>query len=147
MQKLGISWESVTTRANLVRAKVFSAGHRYFNPELSELENQRTYGKLYRKDGFGHNFRVEASVSGPIDRESGMIINLTDIDRLLTEVLGKLDHFYLNDLNLMSPVTLETITQWIGDELSNKLNEFGVIQLERIRVYEGDHTWLDYLPS
>ena len=145
MQKLGITWESIQTSATttLVRSKVFSAGHRYFNSGLSEAENQNLYGKLYRKDGFGHNFRVEVSFAATADRLSGMILNLSIIDRVLGKTLGQLDHFYLNDLKLMEPVTLESIAAWIGQSVRKELTE-GLVA--RVRVYEGEQTWVDYIP-
>jgi len=55
----------------IVRNVTFSAAHRYYTPALSEEENRRTYGSLYRDDGFGHNFAVEAHFSGPIDPPNG----------------------------------------------------------------------------
>ena len=46
----------------------FNAAHRLFNPELPENENAAIYGKCSNKHGHGHNYLLEITLSGIVDR-------------------------------------------------------------------------------
>ncbi|HVK60795.1 MAG TPA: 6-carboxytetrahydropterin synthase [Bdellovibrionales bacterium] len=128
----------------VVRVATFSAAHRYFNHQLSIEENKKIYGSLYREDGFGHNFAIEAHFSGPIDPMTGMIVNLVDIDSWLKDVTRVVDHQNLNLLPAFqqAPPTPETIARFFFTELTTRIG--GKVQLEKVRVFEGDDLWVDY---
>ena len=49
----------------------FAASHRLHSAELSEEENRQLYGKCNNPYGHGHNYVVEVSVRGPLDRGDG----------------------------------------------------------------------------
>src|SRR5215471_19841707 len=63
----------------------FSASHRLHNPKLGDEENRRVYGKCNNPYGHGHNYTIEVRVSGQIDRATGMISNLADLDSFVNE--------------------------------------------------------------
>jgi 6-pyruvoyltetrahydropterin/6-carboxytetrahydropterin synthase len=136
----------------VVRTASFSAAHRYFNPLMSIDQNKQSFGSLYRDEGFGHNFLIEAHFSGPIDPMTGMIINLTDIDRWLKETVTVVDHQDLNRLEAFktSPPTPETIARFFFQEISRKMENYQQpysgrsVILQNVRVYEGDDMWVDY---
>ena len=67
-------------KAHLSRRYMFSASHRLHSEALSEKQNQETYGKCNNPYGHGHNYTVEVTVSGPVDEQTGMVCNLTDLD-------------------------------------------------------------------
>ena len=67
-------------KAHLTRRYKFSASHRLHSPELSDQQNRETYGKCNNPYGHGHNYKVEVTVSGEPDPETGMICNLADLD-------------------------------------------------------------------
>ena len=68
-------------RASLTRAVEFPAGHRYHRPEWDAARNEATFGPCSRAPGHGHNYRVEVTVRGEIDPETGMIVDLAVLDR------------------------------------------------------------------
>jgi 6-pyruvoyltetrahydropterin/6-carboxytetrahydropterin synthase len=127
-----------------VRTVTFSAAHKYASPTLSLDENKRIYGSLYRDEGFGHNFLIEAHFTGPIDPLTGMIANLVDVDRWLKSVAGQFDHKFLNDLPefVGQAPTLERIALQFFNLLVPALTPN--VRLTQIRLYEGDQTWVDY---
>jgi 6-pyruvoyltetrahydropterin/6-carboxytetrahydropterin synthase len=85
-------------KLTLNRRYSFAASHRLHSPELSEEENRRVYGKCNNPFGHGHNYVVEVGVSGPVDGETGMIANLSDLDGFVQrEVLDEFDHTYINE--------------------------------------------------
>jgi 6-pyruvoyltetrahydropterin/6-carboxytetrahydropterin synthase len=139
-----------------VRSVSFAAAHRYASPGLSEEENKKAYGNLYREEGFGHNFLVEAHFEGDIDPLTGMIINLVDIDQWLKAVASRFDHKHLNEIPEFEgrAPTLERLTQkffeLVKPFVTKHLNDLKAsgstrdVRLVKVRVYEGDDTWVDY---
>jgi len=67
-------------KAYLTRRYWFAASHRLHNDRLSDEINRETYGKCNNPHGHGHNYALEVTVSGPVDRRTGMICNLVDLD-------------------------------------------------------------------
>ena len=86
-------------KAYLTRRYRFSASHRLHNDTFSEQENKETYGKCNNPYGHGHNYTVEVTVSGAVDRSTGMVCNLVDLDGFIAEnVLSRYD---LQNLNVL----------------------------------------------
>jgi 6-pyruvoyltetrahydropterin/6-carboxytetrahydropterin synthase len=129
---------------DIVRTVTFSAAHRYASPALSREENLKTYGSLYRDEGFGHNFLVEAHFTGVVDRMTGMIAYLVDLEQWLRAVASRFDHRFLNELAEFAgqAPTLERLALSFYDGVSSLVS--GGAQLKKIRLYEGDQTWVDY---
>ena len=144
------------TTVRFARTVTFSCAHRYFDPLLDDEANRRLYGTYYRAEGFGHNFLLEAHFEGEIDPQTGMIINLADVDRWLKEIASALDHKHLNVLPQFRDVspTPERIVQWFYSELEPRVNAHAkdlrahddkrVVSLAKVRLYEGDDLWIDY---
>jgi 6-pyruvoyltetrahydropterin/6-carboxytetrahydropterin synthase len=83
--------------AFLTRIVRFSAAHRYHRPEWSEERNRETFGACSNEHGHGHNYRLEVTVAGVPDAETGFCVDLGDLDRILREeVVDRLDHRHLN---------------------------------------------------
>jgi 6-pyruvoyltetrahydropterin/6-carboxytetrahydropterin synthase len=81
----------------VTRRYQFSASHRLHSVELSEEENRTLYGKCNNPYGHGHNYVVDVSVRGPVDRETGRAVDAMRLDGLVREqVLGPFDHRNLN---------------------------------------------------
>lgn len=87
----------MSPKAFVTRRMTFSAGHRLHNDALTAEENRLLYGKCNNPNGHGHNFTVEVTVAGGIDPRTGMVFNLRDLKKVLTEVVEDgLDHKNLN---------------------------------------------------
>ena len=74
----------------------FSASHRYWNDSWSEEENLKHFGKCTSKYGHGHNYVLETTVEGPVDPDTGMIINIYNLKPILKSVLKQFDHKFFN---------------------------------------------------
>jgi 6-pyruvoyltetrahydropterin/6-carboxytetrahydropterin synthase len=81
----------------LTRRVTFSAAHRLWGEHLSEAENYDTYDKCANPNGHGHNYSMEVTVRGEPDMRTGMVLNLTDMKRIINEqVVDQVDHKHLN---------------------------------------------------
>jgi 6-pyruvoyltetrahydropterin/6-carboxytetrahydropterin synthase len=75
----------------------FSAAHRVHNPELSDEENRRTFGKCNNPNWHGHNYILDVSVKGPLDEKTGYVIDLSRVKEIVeSHVVSKVDHRNLN---------------------------------------------------
>ena len=74
----------------------FSASHRLDTPAMSPEENRRLYGKCNNPHGHGHDYVLEITVDGPVDKD-GQVVNREALDAAVRErVLARLDHKNLN---------------------------------------------------
>ncbi len=81
----------------LTRRATFSAAHRLHSAALSEAENRELFGKCNNPHGHGHNYVLEVTVHGPIDPNTGMVLNLTDLKKAMDEaIIQPMDHKHLN---------------------------------------------------
>ncbi|MEZ5352744.1 MAG: 6-carboxytetrahydropterin synthase [Bryobacteraceae bacterium] len=81
----------------------FSASHRLHAPMLSEEANRATYGKCNNPYGHGHDYVLQVCVGGPIDSETGMVMDPRKLDELVeTAVMPHLRMRNLNDLSAFS---------------------------------------------
>jgi 6-pyruvoyltetrahydropterin/6-carboxytetrahydropterin synthase len=86
-------------KAHLSRRYLFSASHRLHSDAMSADENRATYGKCNNPYGHGHNYRLEVTVSGPVDQSTGMVCDLADLDGCVErEVLSR---YHLQNLNTL----------------------------------------------
>ena len=77
----------MSQKAFVTRRMTFSASHLLHDEALSAEENRRIFGKCNNRNGHGHNFVVEVTVAGKIDPRTGMVFNLTELKRVMTEVI------------------------------------------------------------
>jgi len=129
----------------LTRKAEFSASHFYHNPEFSAEENQRVFGKCNNPNGHGHNYTLEVTVKGQVDKRSGFVVDLKQLKEImLREVIDVLDHRFLNreipEFKNHIPTT-ENLAISIWNRLQAKLN---VARLHRVRVYETPDLFVDY---
>jgi len=87
----------MSAKAYFGRRYALSASHRLNSDALNEQENLAAYGKCNNPHGHGHNYVVEVLVGGAVDPETGMVINLVNLDEAVRErVLDRFDHTNLN---------------------------------------------------
>ncbi|OQW47531.1 MAG: hypothetical protein A4S09_15100 [Proteobacteria bacterium SG_bin7] len=133
----------------IARKIYFSSGHRYYNPRFSEEENKKLFGKAYSVNGYGHNFILEVYLNGPVNADSGIVINLIEIDNLLKKVTDPFDHHFINtDVPFFKDVipTTENMAVYFYNKIRENLPSKN-IKLLKIRLYEGEFMWVDYAPS
>lgn len=125
----------------------FSAAHKLASSQLSEEENREIYGPCYCLHG--HNYGFEATVRGPLDRRTGMVMNLTDLMRVMREeVWDHVDHKYLNEdvpfLDDLIP-TAENLAIAFWDRIQQRASELEPSELVCVRVIESQANSATYL--
>jgi len=129
----------------LTRKAEFSASHYYHNPEFSPEENQRVFGKCNNPNGHGHNYTLEVTVKGAVDKRSGFVVDLKQLKETMNrEVIDAMDHRFLNreveEFKNAIPTT-ENLAITIWKRLKPKLK---LAELHRVRVYETPDLFVDY---
>ena len=127
------------------RRFTFSAGHRYVVEAWSREENERVFGRLSAPHG--HNYTLDVTVRGPIDPDTGMVIDLSELKAVVGElIIERFDHADLNaDRAFRGRVpTTENIAIVVWDLLVPKL---GGERLWQVRVWEDPTLYVDYSGS
>lgn len=120
----------------------FSASHRYWLPELSQVENIQRFGACTRAPGHGHNYVLYVYMAGELD-EYGMVLNLSDVKHIIKrEVTSQLDFSYLNEVWPEFQQTLPT-TENIARVIWQRLVPY--LPVVRIQLFEHPELWADYL--
>lgn len=84
-------------KAYFGRRYMLSASHRLHANALTAEENRAAYGKCNNPHGHGHNYVIEVLAGGEVAAETGMVINLADLDAMMQiKVLDRFDHMNLN---------------------------------------------------
>ncbi len=120
----------------LSRRYSFPASHRLYRPEWTEEQNQRVFGKCANPHGHGHNYVLEVSVTGSVDGQTGMIVNLADLDEhVRSNVLAEFDHANLNEQISEFRDSVPT-TENLCRVIFKRLAAFPHARLDRIRIEE-----------
>lgn len=128
-------------RADLTKRYRFSASHRLHSAVLTEDENWRTYGKCNNPHGHGHNYALHVTVSGPVDPETGMVLDLAVLDLVVgEEVIEPFDRTFLNIEAFRQTVpTTENLCMEIFRRLNARLMKepsHGAARLKKVLLEE-----------
>jgi 6-pyruvoyltetrahydropterin/6-carboxytetrahydropterin synthase len=78
----------------------FASAHRLHNPDLSDDRNREIFGKCNNFPCHGHTYKLCVTVEGPINPETGMIINFTDLKKIVQDhIIERLDHHFINEVD------------------------------------------------
>jgi 6-pyruvoyl-tetrahydropterin synthase len=134
----------------LTRRATFSASHYYWNEAWSQEKNEEVFGRCARRNGHGHNYTLEVTVSGNPDSVTGFVVDLKWLkDVIENEVLTAYDHRHLNleapeFVNGKLIPTTENIAISIWKRLEPAVQTAGGARLSRVRVYETPEIFAEY---
>lgn len=148
MNARAVTTERTTSdRVTVVRKARFAAAHFLALPELSEAENARRFGPSSNPLAHGHNYEVEIRVAGPVNSDTGMVVNLKDLKAILNEeVIKPLD---FRNLNRQVPFfserlpTLENLSRFLWEGLKSQIDALS-LELTGLRVRESAELYVDY---
>lgn len=86
----------------------------------------------------GHTWRVEVTVAGSVNPETGVVVDYADIKAAWRAIHEIIDHRYLNEVEGLSVPTTENISAWIWARLIGPLTSpVKSWQLVRLKIAEG----------
>ena len=123
----------------------FNAAHRLHNKNWSDKKNQKVFGKCNYQNYHGHNYELIVSVTGKINRETGYVIDMGELKKIIkNEIEERLDH---KNLNLDIPhfsnniPSAENICIYIYNILRDNIDAQYKIS---IRLYETPRNFVEY---
>lgn len=127
------------------RRVTFNSAHRLFNPNWSDEKNLEIFGKCSNPNYHGHNYILETWIDGPVDEETGYVIDLKKLKELVKEeITERFDHRNLN-LDCEEFITLkpsaENIAIVIWQLLTPKLDPKYKLT---IRLWETENNVVEY---
>ena len=129
----------------ITRKLEFCASHRLFNPSYSDEKNAEVFGLCNNPNGHGHNYVLEVTVRGEVDPETGMVLDLKTLKKLvIDEIIDKVDHKNLNvDVPFLEDVipTAENLAIYFWEVLEPKLREG---ELHELKLYESPRNFVIY---
>jgi 6-pyruvoyltetrahydropterin/6-carboxytetrahydropterin synthase len=129
----------------VTRKSEFSAAHRLFNPNFSDEKNEAVFDICNNYHGHGHNYVLEVTVAGMPDPETGYVIDLKLLKKIVDDVIiKKVDHKHLNfDVEFMKGIipTAENLILKFWELLKDKIPSG---KLYSIRLYESDNNYVEY---
>jgi 6-pyruvoyltetrahydropterin/6-carboxytetrahydropterin synthase len=135
-------------KVKVSRKEHFNAAHRLFNPDWSDDENKRVFGKCSNPNYHGHNYEVIVSLIGESDKRTGYVFDMKVLSDLIKEnVLNKFDHRNLNldteyfqDLNPTAENIAVVIWKILREKIDSKLDL-------KITLYETERNFVEYPAS
>lgn len=137
--------EASNKKVAVFRKEHFNAAHRIFNPAWDDKKNAEVFGKCSNPNYHGHNYEVIVKVTGVPDPETGYVMDMKVLSRIMKEeVLEKFDHknlnldtIYFKDLN----PTAEHIVIVIYELLRAKIAP--LLELT-VRLHETERNFVEY---
>lgn len=130
---------------SITRQVHFNAAHRLHNPTKSQRWNEEKYGLCTNPHWHGHNYVLEVTVRGRPDPETGYVLDLGELKRILQRgVVEKCDHRNLNtEVNFLRGIIPSTENLVIA--FWNEIEPFITAgKLHRVRLYETPRNFADY---
>ncbi len=90
----------------------------------------------------GHSFHVSVHVTGPVDNQTGWVMDFADIKAACQPIHEALDHRYLNEIPGLENPTSEHIARWIWQRLESSLPNLSLVSVRETCTsgchYRGD---------
>ena len=131
----------------IIRRERFCSAHKLWNPQWDEEKNEAVFGGCSNPNWHGHNYELFVKVAGEIDSETGFVMNLKTLSKILkTKVINKLDHKNLNlDVDFLQgkTTTTEQLAVSIWEEIEKEINEQGA-RLTSVTINETENNSVEY---
>ena len=110
-------------------------------------KNNSIFGGCSNPNWHGHNYELIVKVKGEIDPETGFVMNLKDLSKILkSKVIDKLDHKNLNlDVDFLKDknTTTEVVAVSIWEEIEEDIEKKGA-KLVSVKINETENNSVEY---
>ncbi|MFM7104870.1 MAG: 6-pyruvoyl trahydropterin synthase family protein [Flavobacteriales bacterium] len=131
----------------VTRRERFNAAHKLWNPNWSEEQNMKTFGKCANPNWHGHNYELFITVKGVPQEDTGYCIDLKFLSDLIEErVISKMDHRNLNmDVPFLEVqmTSCELVAVAIWEQLEEPIRAMNC-DLHSVRLHETENNMVEY---
>lgn len=131
----------------ITRRERFNAAHRLFRPDFTDEQNLEVFGKCSNPNWHGHNYELFVTVKGEVNQQTGFLINLKELSKLVRErITEKLDHKNINiEVDFMHGkfASTESLAIGIWEQLDSPVKALGA-ELHCIRLHESENNFVEY---
>lgn len=131
----------------ITRREHFNAAHKLWREEWSDEKNEEVFGKCSNKNWHGHNFVIYVTVKGKPNPDTGFVIDLKDLSKIVKdEVVEQLDHKNLNlDVPFMKGklASTENLVIEIWEQIKDSIQKAGG-ELAKIKLVETENNFVEY---
>ena len=137
----------------VTRKAHFNASHRLHNPNKSDEWNRKTFGKCNNPNWHGHNYILEVTVAGQPDPETGYVIDLGTLKKIIQEkILDICDHKNLNiEVPFLEDIipSTENLVKAFFEQLKDEVNSASGknAKLYSVKLYETERNMAEYCPE
>ena len=97
----------------------------------------------------GHNWRVIVVIEGEKLDQTGMLVDFLDVKRWMAEIIDRIDHQFLNELEPFDVVnpSAENIAEYFFQEMKERMRGVPVaVRIREVKVWETDIQCATYRP-
>ena len=131
----------------ITRKEQFNAAHRLFKEGWTDEENLSVFGLCSNPNWHGHNYTLLVTVKCEINPQTGFLINLKDLSKIINEkVIIKTDHKNINiEVDFMKGImtSTENLAVAIWNELNPSILALNAA-LHCVKLYETDNNFVEY---
>jgi 6-pyruvoyltetrahydropterin/6-carboxytetrahydropterin synthase len=98
----------------------------------------------------GHNYRVRVTIEGPQLDSIGLLVDFTLLKQVMREIIGRLDHQFINDLEPFRTVnpSAENLAKYFYDEMKRGLKDLPAgARITGATIWETDTSHAQYSPD
>ena len=131
----------------ITRRERFNAAHRLYRSDYSEKENLEVFGKCSNPNWHGHNYELFVTVKGEINKQTGFLVNLKKLSKIIKEqIIIKLDHKNINlEVEFMKDklASTENLAVSIWQQLEPNIKSLGA-DLHCVKVTESENNYVEF---
>lgn len=132
---------------HITRRERFSAAHKLSRPDWSAEKNTATFGKCANPNWHGHNYELWVTVKGEPSTETGFVVDLSELGRIINErVIRFVDHKNIDlDVPFMNGrfSSTENLAIAFWEQLEAPVQALGCL-LHCVRLKETENNHVEY---
>src|SRR5712692_9183660 len=134
-------------------------GERYCNwRDMFQVSVEETFSAGHALRGYrgkcenvhGHNYRVRVTLEGPQLDEIGLLVDFTQLKQVIREIMVRLDHQFMNDLEPFKTVnpSAENVAKYFYDEVTRQLKDLPPgARVTDVTLWETEPSRAQYRPG
>jgi 6-pyruvoyltetrahydropterin/6-carboxytetrahydropterin synthase len=132
---------------HITRRERFSAAHKLSRPDWSPEKNMEVFGKCANPNWHGHNYELWVTVKGEPSPETGFVVDLSELSRIINDrVIRFVDHKNIDlDVEFMRGrySSTENLAIAIWERLKEPVEALGCT-LHCVKLKETENNHVEY---